>query len=519
MQPPSVITTARDPILSLFQSAAAAVSRRLHGTPSGPLAAAAAHIVRARAGMDPEAQTSSTPQPAMDCAHLGLDLLHALAAGDAIRAQMLRDRLSFSECDPLWAETLLQYARLYIPDGTLPPIPYRRYADLSDFVIAAPAATLRVALLSDWGTGTNVARRVAALMAAQKPDIVIHLGDIYFSGTPEECRLHFLEPLRAVLPQARLFTLCGNHDAYSGGKGYYGLLDEIGQPASYLCLRSPDFAWQILAADTGLNDRNPFEETAALTFLDPAEIAWHADKLRDFPGRTLFLSHHQPFSAFRQIGPQNAPGNQRSPINQKLIDAHTTLSAAGTIDAWFWGHEHRLRLYAPYRGIAVGRNIGYGAIPVRATADADTPMAGLIDPPQLSTDVALDIVDGAYTHGFALLDLSPDAIQVSYWALTRPDGPVHRETLAASSQGLTRLRRRALQQSMDLFDHPPGLIRFGEEDRLVRHRSRIGPLPPRHDDQGEMPMIARRDMSQREPVERTRHVDIGKQYMEVRARS
>lgn len=274
------------------------------------------------------------------------------------------------------------------------------------------------------GTGTNEARRVAALLAAQKPDIVIHLGDIYFSGTADECTLHFLDLLRAVLPNCRLFTLCGNHEVYSGGQGYYGLLDRIGQPASYFCLRSPDDAWQILAADTGLNDRNPFDETDALTFLEPIEVTWRADKLRSFPGRTIFLSHHQPFSAFRQIG----PAAQRSPVNPNLMQAYDTLAAAGSIDAWFWGHEHRLRIYAPYRGVASGRNIGYGAIPVRA-ADADVPMPGLIDPPELFTEIALDVVDGAYSHGLALLDLSPDVIEVSYWALTRPEAPIYRETL------------------------------------------------------------------------------------------
>ena len=431
----SAFITARDPILSLFQSAAAAVSRRLHGpaptsgpTVSAPLVAAAAQIVRARTD-NAAHELPAAAQPALGCAQLGLALLQALAAKDAARAQMLRDRLSFSECDPLWVETLLEYARLYIPGGTLPPVPYRRYDDLSDCVISAKASRLRVALVSDWGTGTNQARRVAALLAAQKPDAVIHLGDIYFSGTADECTLHFLDPLRDVLPDCQLFTLCGNHDVYSGGRGYYGLLDRIGQPASYFCLRSPDHAWQILAADTGLHDRNPFDETDALTFLEPDEMTWHADKLRSFPGRTIFLSHHQPFSAFRQIG----PAAQRSPVNPHLMQAYDTLAAAGSIDAWFWGHEHRLRIYAPYRGIAVGRNIGYGSIPVRATADADVPMAGLIDPPELLTNVALDVIDGAYTHGFALLDLSSDAIEMSYWALTQPDQPIHRETLPSAA--------------------------------------------------------------------------------------
>ena len=230
-----------------------------------------------------------------------------------------------------------------------------------------------------------------------------------------------------MLPEQRLFTLCGNHDVYSGGAGYYGLLRQLGQPASYFCLRSPDRSWQILAADTGLHDRDPFDEAAALTLLDPAEELWHADKLRGFPGRTIFLTHHQPFSAFAQIGPLAS----RDPVNANLMANHDRLAAAGRIDAWFWGHEHRLRLYAPYRGVAMGRNIGYSAIPVKAVPGPELPLPGFVDPPATLARVMLHVVDGAYTHGFALLDLGADRINASYWALRQPDQPVYQETLGA----------------------------------------------------------------------------------------
>jgi len=150
---------------------------------------------------------------------------------------------------------------------------------------------MRIALISDCRTGTNEVRQVARLLAHQQPDLVIHLGDIYYAGTAQECDVHFLASLRAALPDAPLLILCGNHDVYSGGNGYYGLLKKLGQPASYFCLRSPDRSWQILAADTGLHDRDPFGETAALTRLDPAEELWLTEKLRGFPGRTVFLTH------------------------------------------------------------------------------------------------------------------------------------------------------------------------------------------------------------------------------------
>ncbi len=428
MPPP--FPTVRNPLLSLLQSAAAAVARRHPDGPDGhPLAAAVTALATARAA-DPTGAYSpplGTSMPARTCAGLGLELLEALVAGNAARRTAAQDRLRFSQCDPLWAETLTAYAASLQPDGSPRPIPYVRYHAPGDFVMTAPSASLRVALVSDWGTGTQTARDVAALLARQQPDVVIHLGDIYYAGTAEECAANFYDPLRAALPNRPLFTLAGNHDMYSGGAGYYALLRRLGQPASYFCLRSPDRSWQLLAGDTGLHDRDPLDVTRALTSLDPQEEAWHADKLRGFAGRTVFLTHHQPFSAFAQIGPASA----HSPVNQGLMDAHARLSASGRIDAWFWGHEHRLRLYAPYRGVLAGRNIGHGAIPVEAGAEA--PLPGLVDPPAEAARVALDVVDGAYTHGFAVLDLGPGGIGASYWVLTRPEAPVYRERLGVVS--------------------------------------------------------------------------------------
>ncbi len=423
-------STTRNPLLSIFQSAAQAFARQRPAAgveaASHPMAQAAAHLARLR--QDPRrayAPPMGVPLISLSCAGLGLELLEAIAAGDEQRQRLLHNRISFSRCDPLWAETLVAYAKNFGLDGKPRPIPYIRYANVSDFTITAPSAAMRIALLSDWGTGTDEARRVASLLAQQHPDAVIHLGDIYFSGTPEECQAHFLQPLRAVLPTQRLFSLCGNHDAYSGGTGYYALLQQLGQPASYFCLRSPDQSWQILAGDTGLNDRDPFDVATVLTRLDPAEEAWHHDKIANFPGQTLFLTHHQPFTAFAQIGPLA----QHDPVNPNLMASYARLTQAGPIDAWFWGHEHSLRAYQPYRGVARGRNIGYGAIPVAAVADPEPALASLADPPQVRSGMELDVVEGAYTHGFALLDLRPGQIEASYWALTRPSGPIYREVI------------------------------------------------------------------------------------------
>src|SRR5579862_313846 len=43
---------------------------------------------------------------------------------------------------------------------------------------------------------------------------------------------------RILGPQAPIFSLCENHDMYSGGGGYYWLIDKAGQGAGYFCLRN-----------------------------------------------------------------------------------------------------------------------------------------------------------------------------------------------------------------------------------------------------------------------------------------
>jgi len=57
------------------------------------------------------------------------------------------------------------------------------------------------------------------------------------------------------LTKVPTFTLAGNHDMFCGGAPYYKLIDQLGQPASYFCLRNDN--WQFLAMDTGLHDNNP----------------------------------------------------------------------------------------------------------------------------------------------------------------------------------------------------------------------------------------------------------------------
>jgi hypothetical protein len=62
---------------------------------------------------------------------------------------------------------------------------------------------------------------VLAQLGAQGPDVLIHLGEIYYSGTEEECGKNYVDVVDNVLERATkdiaVYTLAGNHDMYCGG--------------------------------------------------------------------------------------------------------------------------------------------------------------------------------------------------------------------------------------------------------------------------------------------------------------
>ncbi len=197
-----------------------------------------------------------------------------------------------------------------------------------------------------------------------KPHAILHLGDVYYSGTSFETRQRFVGMIREVLKGARqrvpFFSVPGNHEYFTGAISFLKALDSgrlVVQPdqrqqASYFCLRSADNGWQFLGLDTGFyghymnvagaaqqatlerlhigkvetsgdasnphwpSDHNPYfhrgpgadlkkEDTTAnvpQVTVRTDEAAWHQDKLAKFGGRSILLSHHQLYSALNTIG-------------------------------------------------------------------------------------------------------------------------------------------------------------------------------------------------------------------------
>ena len=126
------------------------------------------------------------------CSSIWWQIAKAKATGNAQAEQNWRAQLGpFSTCDPRYAEAAEQYVAYFkLKCGT---VPYKVWSNLDDFVIdGVLPAKARVAIVGDWGTGQQDAKALLAAIARKNPDVVIHLGDIYYSGTQFEMDNYFM---------------------------------------------------------------------------------------------------------------------------------------------------------------------------------------------------------------------------------------------------------------------------------------------------------------------------------------
>jgi predicted phosphodiesterase len=368
----------------------------------------------------------------LQCAGLAVQAALAFAAGDEVKEKLLRAQLQDSPCDVLgWTSALIAFEAYYI-DGKAPK--YTPWTHLSDFVYPMADAgktgdELKIALLADWGTGDpSMAKSSLDALFQQNPDMIIHLGDIYYAGTQDECANNFVKYLSdACHANGRLpiYNLAGNHDYYSGGTGYYSTLTQLKQEcsppdtqeqgASFFCLRNNN--WQIQAMDTGYGDHDIFSVANDTTQLQPSEVQWHLDKIATAGERRIvLLSHHQLYSAFEKIG--TAANNYYNP---SLLGNFQAAMNSGAVTAWFWGHEHVLGLYAPFPLLNAnqpkGRCIGYSAFPMMTSDDPYKALVAADKVPLLSDPPFLLTTQDVYNHGFVILTLAASFAQADYYQI------------------------------------------------------------------------------------------------------
>jgi hypothetical protein len=257
----------------------------------------------------------------------------ALEAGKVAPASAGGLEAQFDEHDVLgWAKSLVTWI------GRLRPHPWQTAPASPDPV----PDTLRVAILGDWGSGLYGAPVCTASIQHDPKGygLLVHLGDVYYSGTEGEVTDRFLN-LWPRNPNTISRACNSNHEMYTGGHAYFRLtLRKFGQRASYFALQNAH--WLLVGLDSA------YEEGQ----LAHGQVDWlHRHIAGAGDRRVILFTHHQLFS-------------WASPTRWALESQLGPLLAGRKIFAWYWGHEHRCVLYDrhPLWGIH-GRCVGHSGYP------------------------------------------------------------------------------------------------------------------------------------------------------------
>jgi hypothetical protein len=279
----------------------------------------------------------------------------------------------------------------------------------------------RIVIVGDWGSGVKRAQEVAKVIAEEVADAlahgreahVVHLGDIYYSGTEEEVRRHVLAagmwPVTVEQADAGVtsWSLNGNHDMYGGGFGYFQTLlgdrrfekqrSPDNEPTSFFRLRSP--SWDFVALDTSWN-----KQALSIGFigvLEDPQLGFAERVAGESERKLMLLSHHQPVSVYD-------PEDIGTFLPKKLAP----VLSDGRVTAWLWGHEHRCMGFEEHLDVKFPRCLGHGGVPVLMEHKPNEP----VPPPGLWEERGFSQYRGDHwgRMGCAILDLDGERIEVHY---------------------------------------------------------------------------------------------------------
>jgi 3',5'-cyclic AMP phosphodiesterase CpdA len=289
--------------------------------------------------------------------------------------------VKYAGADLVWAEAFLFYLRSryakYLPLWV--GLPVHQFVNTPKQTNLTGSVT--IAIMGDWGTGVwpdgNSSLCPAELVSdaimglTPKPDIVIHLGDVYYYGSDgqEKSALN-LWPGTA----GASFTLNSNHEMYDGVNGYYGTAltnnaFTAQNGSSFFAITTDN--WIIFGLDSAYYDQSTLYSNGALT--DPGQLGFITQVLAQ-PGNAakqiIVMTHH---NAVSYDGTQLNTYNDGA--NSLASDVYKALGNRMP-DYWYYGHLHNGIVYdgatigssGVFNPIANGltsnlRCMGHGAIP------------------------------------------------------------------------------------------------------------------------------------------------------------
>lgn len=274
--------------------------------------------------------------------------------------------------------------------------------------IVIPNGVIRIAVAGDAGyrgqAQSNVIYNIRENHRNKAYDLLLHLGDIYFSGHKGEFLEHFLAPFMNVGP--RVLTLVGNHDLYMGADSFLHTLKVLHQPGRYFCIENPH--WRIACLDTALPASSITRNAGRL---DEGQLEWLDSLLdKDDGKKNILMSHHFVVSGWEKTSDELL--NQLQPRLKKVF-------------AWYWGHEHRSATYSKSTVGYHGACIGNGAFLESWKAPTREPQPDWYP----ESRCACYGISNYWPHGYLDLELHPTRIVENFYL---ENGDSHIRTLELS---------------------------------------------------------------------------------------
>lgn len=218
-----------------------------------------------------------------------------------------------------------------------------------DELYTTGSTSATVAVIGDWGTGAwkdgkkhkCPAELVIDGVLDMQPDYIIHLGDVYYAGTPDEERNNFLKLLE-ILPASyhnKVYTMNSNHEMYDGANGLLGttLQDpKFSQQcgSSYFALPIGD--WLLIGLDSAYYDKSALYMKGSLgnAEVDKEQLNF-LQKAYKTGKKIMLMTHHNGIEVVKD-GPS---------ANNLLWDQVFSAMEQNLPEAWYWGHVHNGIVY------------------------------------------------------------------------------------------------------------------------------------------------------------------------------
>jgi hypothetical protein len=314
----------------------------------------------------------------------------------------------WEQLDPGWVEAFAVFL-----ESLLPLIGGKHAFVTQPQTVAIPDA-VTIGVIGDWGTGNwrnppnpGASTDVGSHLCFLKPDITIHLGDVYYAGTSDQ-EVHSFSKIWPAGNKGS-FALNSNHEMYSGAKPYFNAISSAPfaqqQGCSYFALENAN--WIVVGLDSAyfspesglymdglLFPSNKPNEQNAFLLANAVNAQQNGKKL-------ILLTHHNGL---------DLPGANSNELYNQVIAA---FPAGGGPTYWYWGHEHAAAVYQPFGPSGVlCRCCGHGSLPWGQSSDLANGPKVIWHENRSARDP--DIAQRVF-NGFAFLTLNGPNLQEAFY--------------------------------------------------------------------------------------------------------